>query len=80
MQQVGAMNRRLAQALGGTAAAPERELAAPLWLAYDKALALADAGDLEAAITALQVLLAQDKNFAPAERQLLALLDKLARR
>ena len=80
MQRTAAMNHRLAQALGGATVVPERELAAPLWWAYDQALALADAGQLEGAITALQALLARDKNFAPAERQLLALLDKLARR
>ena len=34
----------------------------------------------DAAVKALQALLAQDKDFTPAERQLVALLDKMARR
>ncbi len=79
MQEVAALNQRLAQALGG-AATVGRSFAAPSWLAYDQALALADAGQLEQAVDALQRLLASDKNFTPAERQLVALLDKLARR
>ncbi len=79
MQQVTAMNRRLALALGGATAGPQTALASSQWQAYDKALALADAGQLEAAISALQALLAQDKDFTPAERQLVALLDKMAR-
>ena len=83
MQQVEPMNRRLARALGG-AAAPGATLgttyAAASWQAYDGALAMADAGRLDDAVTALQTLLGKDKSFAPAERQLLALLDKLSRR
>lgn len=79
MQQVTPLNRRLARALGGTADGG-RSFAAASWRAYDEALALADAGQLDAAITALQQLLLKDKDFAPAERQLLALLDKAARR
>lgn len=87
MQQVEPMNRRLARALGG-AAAPGALLgttlsatyAAASWQAYDGALAMADAGRLEDAVTALQTLLGKDRSFAPAERQLLALLDKLSRR
>jgi TolB-like protein len=79
MQQVEWLNRRLARALGGEQAAG-RSFAASSWLAYDQALALADAGRLEDAVQALQTLLGKDKAFVPAERQLLALLDKLARR
>lgn len=79
MAQVASLNQRLARALGGAAVVsqghpPER------WQAYDRALALADAGDFDAAITALQQLLAADKNFLPAERQLVALLERGARR
>ncbi|RVU46237.1 CsgG/HfaB family protein [Rubrivivax rivuli] len=79
MTQVASLNERLARALGGAAVVaqghpPER------WQAYDRALALADAGDFDAAITALQQLLAADKNFLPAERQLVALLERGARR
>lgn len=79
MQQVEALNRRLARALGG-AATGGPSYAAASWQAYDQALALADAGRLDEAVQALQALLGQDKTFAPAERQLVALLDKLARR
>ncbi len=79
MQQVEPMNRRLARALGGTSSTGGSYLASS-WQAYDGALTLADAGRLEDAVQVLQVLLARDKTFVPAERQLLALLDKLARR
>jgi TolB-like protein len=79
MQQVDALNRRLTRALGG-AASPGLTYAAASWEAYDRALALADAGRHDDAITALQSLLTQDKNFHPAERQLVALLEKASRR
>jgi TolB-like protein len=79
MQQIEPLNRRLARALGGTEAGG-RSFSAATWRAYDEALALADAGQLEQAVDALQRLLGQAKDFAPAERQLVALLDKLARR
>ncbi len=79
MQQVEPMNRRLARALGG-ASGNGNSYAAASWQAYDGALALADAGRLEDAVQALQSLLTRDKTFVPAERQLMALLDKLARR
>jgi TolB-like protein len=83
MQQVEPMNRRLARALAGAGAATGVATAAASqasWQAYDDALALADAGRLDDAVRALQALLARDKTFTPAERQLMALLDKLARR
>ena len=81
MQQVEPLNRRLALALGGAGAAVNlRSRPAETWQAYDRALGLADAGQLDAAVQALLALLAQDKDFAPAERQLVALLDKMARR
>jgi curli biogenesis system outer membrane secretion channel CsgG len=79
MQQVEPLNRRLAQALGGAAGAG-RSYPAALWQAYDRALGLADAGQLDTAVQALQSLLATDKDFTPAERQLIALLEKMARR
>jgi len=79
MQQVEALNRRLTRALGG-GASPGLTYAAASWEAYDRALALADAGRVDDAITALQALLTQDKNFNPAERQLVALLERLSRR
>lgn len=79
MQQVEPMNRRLARALGG-ATGMTGSYGAASWRAYDDALAMADAGKLEDAVQALQKLLTSDKTFVPAERQLLALLDKLARR
>jgi curli biogenesis system outer membrane secretion channel CsgG len=80
MQQVQPLNQRLARALGGTAAAAASGHPAASWQAYDQALALADAGRIDDAVQALQNLLARDKTFTPAERQLLALLDKMARR
>ena len=79
MQQVETLNRRLARALGGDQTTGP-SFAASSWQAYDQALALADAGRLDAAVQALQALLGKDKAFVPAERQLTALLDKLARR
>lgn len=79
MQQVEPMNRRLVQALGG-GNATAATWPAEAWLAYDKALALADAGQYDAAVQALQALLTRHKDFTPAERQLVALLDRMARR
>lgn len=80
MQQVEPMNRRLARALGGAPAAGGPSLSAASWQAYDAALALADAGKLDEAVQALQALLTRDKTFTPAGRQLVALLEKMARR
>lgn len=83
MQQVEPMNRRLARVLGGASGGTSGSVgsyAATSWQAYDGALALADAGRLDDAVQALQALLTRDKTFVPAERQLVALLDKLARR
>jgi TolB-like protein len=82
MKRVEPLNRRLARALGANApgAAGAGSHAAASWRAYDRAMALADAGQLEPAVQALQDLLARDKTFLPAERQLIGLLDKLARR
>lgn len=79
MQQVAPLNRRLAQALGGSSGGT-RSYPPELWQSYDRALALADAGRFDDAVLALQQLLALDKDFTPAERQLVALLDKMARR
>ncbi len=79
MQQIEPLNRRLARALGA-GAAPGLSFAASSWQAYDQALALADAGRLDEAVRALQTLLGHDKTFVPAERQLVALLDKMSRR
>lgn len=80
MAQVAPMNQRLAQALGGAAAANTRSHPPATWQAYDRALALADAGQFDAAVQALQSLLAQHPDFVAAERQLVALLDRMARR
>jgi TolA-binding protein len=85
MSEVAPMNRRLALALAGgngsaAASAGPRSHAPATWQAYDRALALADAGDFDAAVQALQGLLARDKDFVPAERQLVALLDRISRR
>jgi TolB-like protein len=80
MQQTEALNRRLAQALGAAGSRPLGSHPPALWQAYDNALALADAGQIDAAVQALQTLLGKAKDFAPAERELIALLDKMARR
>ena len=79
MLQIEPLNRRLARALGA-GAVPGVSFAASSWQAYDLALSLVDAGRLDEAVKALQALLGKDKGFVPAERQLTALLDKLARR
>jgi curli biogenesis system outer membrane secretion channel CsgG len=79
MERVQAMNRHLIQRLGGGAEAA-RGYPAKVWQAYDQALALSDAGRYEQAIEALQRLLAQQSDFTPAERQLVALLEKMRRR
>ena len=79
MQRVEPLNRRLARALGA-ASGGAGSYAAASWRAYDRAMALADGGQLDKAVQALQDLLARDKAFQPAERQLVELLDKLARR
>lgn len=79
MQQVQALNRRVARHLGG-GAAPGVAYPSALWQAYDRALALSDAGRYEEAVAALKRLLAKNEGFAPAERQLIALLDRMSRR
>lgn len=82
MQETEALNRQLARALAGPAAAGglSRGFPAELWRRYDQALALADAGRFDEAVALLQQLLTQAKDFTPAERQLVALLDRMARR
>ena len=79
MERVESLNRRLAVALGGRAGGA-RSYPPELWQSYDRALALADAGRIDDAVQALQALLSREKDFVPAERQLIALLDKMARR
>jgi TolB-like protein len=79
MQQVQPLNRRLARALGA-ADSPGLSYPARAWEAYDQALAMADAGRVDEAISALQALLGRSPNFHPAERQLVALLQKASRR
>jgi curli biogenesis system outer membrane secretion channel CsgG len=80
LQQAEGVNRRLAHTLGGADSKPARDYPRAVWQAYDAALALSDSGRYEEAIAALQVLLAQNNQFTPAERQLVALLDKTRRR
>ena len=79
MQRVEEVNRRLVRKLGDGAVAV-RSYPAAVWQTYDQALALSDAGRDEQAIESLQRLLAQHKDFVPAERQLVALLEKMNRR
>lgn len=81
MAEMGPMNQRLARALaGGAVAVSARKHAPATWQAYDRALALADAGHIDGAVQALQDLLARDPQFVAAERQLLVLLERMARR
>jgi hypothetical protein len=54
--------------------------AAAAWEAYDRILELADAGRSDEAVVALQALLARRPDFQPAERLLVALLQKGTRR
>ncbi|MCE2907931.1 MAG: hypothetical protein O9343_06295 [Burkholderiaceae bacterium] len=79
MQQVEPLNRRLARALGGSVT-PGVAYAAAAWEAYDRILELADAGRGDEAVAALQALLARRPDFQPAERLLVALLQKSPRR
>ncbi len=79
MQQQPALAARVAQALGGRGAALAEHPAA-VWQAHDRALALADAGQLDEAVAALQQLLQSRPAFEPAERLLAAVLQKMARR
>jgi curli biogenesis system outer membrane secretion channel CsgG len=79
MQQVEALDSRLVRAIGG-AGTGGRTYAAEIWQTYDHALALADAGQVDAAVQALQDLLAKERDFGPAARELVALLDRMARR
>jgi curli biogenesis system outer membrane secretion channel CsgG len=79
MTRAEALNQRLVRHLGGGAATSAAYPAA-LWQAYDAALALSDAGRHDEAVAALRRLLEQNKDFTPAERQLVALLDKMSRR
>jgi curli biogenesis system outer membrane secretion channel CsgG len=79
MSQVAPMNARLVQALGG-GTVRDGHFSTETWQAYDRALALADAGQLDAAAQALQDLLARQPEFNPAERQLVAVLARQARR
>lgn len=82
MGATAALNRQLARAVAGPAAAQGtgQGFATDLWRRYDQALALSDAGRFEEAVTQLQQLLAQARDFTPAERQLVALLERMARR
>jgi TolB-like protein len=81
MQQQPALASRVVQAMGGAAGAePAPAHAADIWQAHDRALALADAGQLDEALQALQALLTAHPGFAPAERLIPVLLDTMARR
>lgn len=79
MQQQPALAARVAQALGGRGTTVAEHPAA-IWQAHDRALALADAGQLDEAVAALQQLLQSRPAFEPAERLLAAVLQKMARR
>ena len=79
IERAEAAAARLIAVLGGSATAAS-EYPASVWQAHDRALTLSDAGRFEEAIAALQHLLAEHKDFAPAERQLIGLLEKMSRR
>lgn len=78
MQQVQPLNERLLAALGGGRAAASAH-APEVWRRYDQALALADGGRLADAVDSLRRLLEAQPDFTPAERQLVALLERMAR-
>jgi len=69
-----------ALALGGHPRAPADVLPDAVWPEYERALALSDAGRVQEAIEALTDLLNRHGDFAAAERQLVNLYAKLARR
>jgi TolB-like protein len=71
--------QRVVQALGGRGE-PGRAYPPALWQAHDAAAALADAGRLDEAVSALQQVLQQRADFEPAERLLTAVLQTMARR
>ena len=92
MSQLGPLEQRLARSLGAGApgatgaagaaggARPADDWPAELWQDHDRALALADAGQFEPALDALKALLQRRPDFTPAERQVAAVLDRMARR
>jgi hypothetical protein len=80
MAELPALEKRVARALGGLPGAATAAADAAVWQAYDAALALVDAGQLDAAVAALRHLLERQHSFEPAERMLLNLLARLARR
>jgi TolB-like protein len=73
------MAGRLSNKLGGNTIKPAKEQRTALWVEYDGALALADAGRYNEAIEVLKSVLGKDANFLPAERELSVLLEKLSR-
>lgn len=73
------MAGRLSKALGGRPVQPTKAQTTALWAEYDRALALTDTGRYAEALEVLKSVLTKDKDFAPAERQLTAVLEKLAR-
>lgn len=80
MVEAAGLTQRITRHLGGGAVAG-KAYPATLWQAYDRALALSDAGRWEQAAAALQQLLAQSGiAFVPAERQLQVVLEKMSRR
>lgn len=82
LAEAGKTASRLAKALSGKPAPLNHSTQnsdTALWLAYDQALELADAGNFDAAIEHLKALLRQNKDFLAAERLLVSLLEKQAR-
>ncbi len=79
LNQAQETTRRLTRALGSSILKPVKDHPTPLWAEYDKALALSDAGRYPEAIEALKNILIKDKDFVIAERQLTAVLERLAR-
>ena len=79
LAQAQKMSIKLARSLGAPAKTAVSTQSNQLWLAYDQALAHADAGLFDKAMEALKVILTQAPDFAPAQRQLAAVLEQLAR-
>ncbi len=79
LAQAQKISIKLARTLGAPALAPAPVQSNQLWLAYDQALAHTDAGRFDKALDALKTILTQAPDFAPAQRQLSAVLEQLAR-
>lgn len=77
--EVQAMSARLSKSLGGRPMQALKGQSTALWVEYDQALALSDAGHYAEAVEVLKSVLSKDKDFSAAERQLVRMLEKISR-